>query len=123
MLDVVVPMRSRRRDRAQLAQKLQHVMPAVPLLFQGVQGLLSGEPGAAMALGVVEIATSAMLLRATIVAVRQRVKGTPHTAHHAHAIDWMDVWTAGVLAAEVRKALAAARERIPPSPARSALHG
>ncbi|MEP7345330.1 MAG: hypothetical protein ABI877_08685, partial [Gemmatimonadaceae bacterium] len=39
---IIVPLESRRRERAQLAQKLQHVIPSVLLLTDGL-GRLGGE--------------------------------------------------------------------------------
>ena len=37
--DLIVPLHSRRRKRAQLGQKLQHVIAAAGLFFSGLQSL------------------------------------------------------------------------------------
>jgi len=96
-----VPLRSKRREKAQAFQKFQHAIPAVPLLLAGVQAIRSGEPGVALALGVFEIATSAALL-ATVIreirAMRRPKAGTGHAHHGAH---WVHIFAAALLIAEV----------------------
>ena len=60
--DLVVPLRSRRRRRAELGQKLQHLVPASGLLFSAVQSLMAGTAGFARGLAIVGIATGALLM-------------------------------------------------------------
>ena len=96
--DLIVPLHSRRRSRAQIGQKLQHLIPAAGLLFSGVQSLIAGVDGFERALAVVGIATSALLVTAFGRQVRT-LRG-PVAGHAAHGIDWMDVFAAGVLFAE-----------------------
>lgn len=96
--DLIVPLHSRRRSRAQIGKKLQHLIPAVGLLFSGVQSLIAGADGFERALAIVGIATSALLVTAFGRQVRA-LRG-PAAGHVAHGIDWMDVFAAGVLFAE-----------------------
>lgn len=99
-MDIQLPLLSRRRERGQLLQKLQHVIPAIPLLGAGIQGLIHGERGFALALAVAEIVTSALLLRSTakeLIALRSS-HGSEHTAHHG--VDWFEIFAAGVLTVE-----------------------
>jgi hypothetical protein len=100
-----VPLRSKRRERAQTIQKFQHVIPAVPLLFAGLQALQAGESGLAFVLAVFEIATSVLLLGTMVREIRamRRQQGDGHGGDHArhHGIDWVEVFAAGVLTAEV----------------------
>jgi hypothetical protein len=95
--DVIVPLHSRRRQRLGLGQKLQHVIPAAGLLFGGIQSLTSGVEGFERILAIVGIATSALLM--TVFARHVRGLGRPRE-RHAHGVDWMDIWAAGVLFAE-----------------------
>ena len=99
-----IPLLSRRRERAQLFQKLQHVVPAVPLLGAGIQGLLHGERGLSLALAIAEIVTSALLLRSTVkeLAAFRKSYREPHTHEHAahHGVDWFEIFAAGVLTVE-----------------------
>jgi hypothetical protein len=98
--DLVLPLRSRRQRRAALVQKLQHAVPAIPLLFHGISALTEHAAGPALTLGVIEVVTSVVLLGAMLRAVRQLRSRAPVAHGHGHGIDWIDVFIAGVLAAE-----------------------
>ncbi|MEO7273117.1 MAG: hypothetical protein ABI211_14055, partial [Vicinamibacterales bacterium] len=97
---IVVPLQSRRRQRAAFAQKLQHAVAGVFLLFQGLNTLGHGPEGAELAIAVIEVVTSGLLVVALIRAVRQMRRGGGADGHAHHGIDWVDVLIAGVLAAE-----------------------
>lgn len=95
---IVVAMQSRRRERALLAQKLQHLIPALPLLFQGAAALASGVAGFGWWLAVGELVTSVLLFVTVIRTIlHYRADAAPHGAH---GVDWAHVWAAGVLLAE-----------------------
>jgi hypothetical protein len=93
-----VPLKSKRRERAMAVQKFQHAIPAIPLLFVGLQALQAREHGFAFALGLFEIGTSVMLLGT--VAREIRTLRRPR-AHARHGVDWVHIFAAGVLIAEV----------------------
>jgi hypothetical protein len=96
---VIVPLRSKKRRRAQLAQKFQHLVPAVPLMFAGIEALQRGAHGLELALALFEIAASALLLGTVIRELRAARSHAP--AHHAaHTVDWFHIFAAGVLIAE-----------------------
>jgi hypothetical protein len=88
-----------------LLQKMQHGAPAVVLLGSGLQALREGVHGLGFALALFEIATSVLLIGSVIPELgRARRKANPAQApplHHHHGVDWIDVFTAAVLAAEV----------------------
>jgi hypothetical protein len=97
---VLLPLVTRRRQRVQLFQKVQHAIPVAALLTAGVQGIQNGERGFALGLAIFEIVVSVLLLRTLVkdfAAVRK-----PHGGHHnSHGgVDWFDVFAAGVLTAE-----------------------
>src|SRR5262245_43943138 len=98
MESVVVPLLSRRFERAQLLQKANHAIPAVGLLVTGAQALMEGMHGFTLALAVVQIGTSAMLM----ITIFRSLRDTGRPASHGHesGIEWIDIWAAGVLFAE-----------------------
>lgn len=100
MEPVVVPLPSRRRARVLAVQKLNHAIPTVGLIYSGLQALQHGVHGFELALAIVEILTSVFLIRSVAQGIRAlRARGA-RPAHHAHGVDWADIWAAGVLFAE-----------------------
>jgi hypothetical protein len=102
MADVVIELQSRRKDRAALVQKLQHVVAAVALLFAGLQTLMAGEAGVGRAIAAAEIVTAALIVGA----FARKVRALRHDAHaqpqgHAHGVDWVDLFVSAMLAVEV----------------------
>jgi len=101
MQPLTVVLRSKRRQRAVAVQKLQHLAPALILLGDGAASLAHQPARIALAIAAFEIVSGALFvlaaLRGVRGAIRQRRAGTPH-AHHG--IDWVDVFAAGVVAAE-----------------------
>ena len=100
MTPLVVPLHSKRHKRGQLAQKLQHAVPAGPLLFQGMDALKRGVHGFELGLAIVEVVTSAFLI-VTIVREFRALRHGGHSRHGSHSVDWAHIWSAGVLFAEV----------------------
>ena len=99
--EIIVPLQSRRRQRAAFAQKLQHAVAGVFLLFQGLNTLRHGPEGLELTIAVVEVVTSGLLIVAMIRAIRQLRKRNPGAPGHVHhGIDWVDVLIAAVLGAE-----------------------
>jgi hypothetical protein len=99
--DLAIPLLSRRRERGQTFQKIQHAVPAVALLGVGLQGLRQGGQGVALALALAELGTSLLLLISlarALAAAHRSGRGT-HTVY-AHGVDWFDIFAAGVLAVE-----------------------
>jgi hypothetical protein len=103
MTDVVIELQSRRRDRAALVQKIQHVAPAVAVLFAGLQTLRSGGDGVGGVIAVAEIVTGALIVGAfarNLRAWRRGAHARPH-GPHAHGVDWVDLFVSAMLAVEV----------------------
>jgi hypothetical protein len=101
MDSVVVLLQSRRLERAQLLQKMNHAIPAAGLLVTGMQALGEGVEGAGLALAVVEIVTSAMLIVTFARGARSARQRGPRAHGPSHGVDWIDIWAAAVLFAEV----------------------
>lgn len=100
---LTVPLRSKRRERVVLIQKLQHAAPGAMLLFAGLQAFKENAHGFALALAVFEIITSVLLIGSVGVALRKARRPANHAdlphVHHG-GVDWVDVFTGGLLFAE-----------------------
>jgi hypothetical protein len=96
---LVVPLRSRRRERAIAMQKLPHTIGAIALLFGGLRTLGRAPAGFDLVLAIVEVTTSALLIGSVAYSLRRLAKGHA-AAHTPHNIDWVDIFVAGVLGAE-----------------------
>ena len=83
-----------------LFQKFQHAVPA-PVLFRDGVGRLAGHSALwNTALGAAEVGASAVVIVALLRALRRIVKGTT-SAHHAHGVDWIDIFLGVMLLVEV----------------------
>jgi hypothetical protein len=101
---VIVPLRSKRRERAVLIQKLQHAVPGAMLLFAGFRAIGEHASGFPLALAVFEIVSSVLLIGSVIIAFRKarRPARSEHVPHlHHGGVDWIDIFTAALLFAEV----------------------
>jgi hypothetical protein len=84
-----------------MAQKYQHLVPAVPLMIAGVQALRGGAHGFELGLALFEIAASALLFGTVIREIRAvRRPVDPHAHHTPHSVDWFHIFAAAVLVAE-----------------------
>jgi hypothetical protein len=91
---IAIPIRYRRSQRALFAQKLQHAIPSIVVLTDGLEHL-SHEPTLAnLALGGVEVVASVLVVGSVIRGFRTMLKETAagHANHaHAHGVDWIDI--------------------------------
>jgi hypothetical protein len=103
MPDVSIELQSRRKDRAEAVQKLQHVVPAVALLLAGLQSLLAGAEGIELAIAAAEVVTAVLIVGSfarKLRAMRAPPRGPSHHPH-AHGVDWIDIFVSAMLAVEV----------------------
>ena len=100
---MIVPLRSKRRERALLMQKLQHAAPAFVLLAAGLHALSAEPHGFALGLAIFEIASSVLLIGTVIRALRgaRRPANARASLNAHHGVDWIDIFTGSVLLAEV----------------------
>jgi hypothetical protein len=106
-MPLAVPLRSRRRQRALLVQKLQHLFPAAVLLVAGLHQFMDQPQGWGLALAIVETVVGLLMLGAlarTAYASRYlltRRADSAHDAHHPHsAIEWENFIAAALVLAE-----------------------
>jgi len=98
----LVPIRSRKREFAQVMQKLQHVVPAAPLLFQGVTRLQHEPHGWSLLLAVAEVGISVLVLGTFVRQLRStRSPDDDDHGHGGHGVDWIDVAIGVMLGIEV----------------------
>jgi hypothetical protein len=90
----VTPARQRRRAVGRLLQKVQHALPGILLMSEGVHSLQAGAHGWHLALAIAEVATSAVVFIALIKAIRQlRDQTRGGAVPHLHTgIDWVDIF-------------------------------
>lgn len=88
-----IPVRYRRTQRGLFAQKLQHAVPALIVLGDGVGHLQHAPSGATLALGLAEVLASLLVMGSIGREMRQlRTSGqaSGHT-HASHGVDWIDL--------------------------------
>jgi hypothetical protein len=93
-----VAMQSKRGHRAQLMQKVQHLLPAALLLNSAFVTFSRGEEGTARIIAVVQAVAALAFIVTVARAVRQARAG--HGGHGHHGVDWADIFVAGVFFAE-----------------------
>jgi hypothetical protein len=101
LLDADIPLVSKRRERAQLLQKLQHALPALVLLFEGARRLAGDHDSLDRLLALGEIVTSALVIGSMVRALRRARQPDGGHGRHAHGVDWVEIFLAGMLTAEV----------------------
>ena len=85
-------------------QKLQHAVPSIVVLGDGIEHLTHDPHGASLALGVAEVGVSVLVIGSVIRGfrrLRSQMAGTGQGHAHAHhAVDWIDLCLAAMLAVE-----------------------
>lgn len=100
---IAVPIRYRRAERGLFIQKLQHAIPSIVVLGDGIDHLSHDPHGVDLVIGVAEVAVSVLVMGAVIRGFRQlRAKPASHDphVHHHHGVDWIDVCLGAMLSVE-----------------------
>lgn len=102
MPELAIPLTSKRRNAVQMIQKIQHVIPALPLLGHGVERLRHEAHGASLALGGAEVLASVLVLGSFVRSLRAWKAGAA-AEHHAahHGVDWVDLCLGAMVGVEV----------------------
>jgi len=100
---IAVPLHTRRVQRGQFLQKLQHAVPSVVVLGDGLAHVQHDPHGLSLALGVAEIVASLLVIGTVVRGLRRLLKQAPQTAsaHARHGIDWIDISLGAMLSVEV----------------------
>ena len=99
----VIAVRYRRVQRGQFLQKLQHAIPSVIVLTDGINHLQHDPHGTSLALGVAEVLVSLLVMGSVIRGFRQlvtRSKAPSDHSHQAHGLDWIDLFLGAMLLVE-----------------------
>jgi len=103
-MTVAIPFESRRRLKAQLVQKIQHVVPSIFLLGDGLRRVADVSWDVRTLLGVAEIVSAALVLWTFARTLRRTFRALPpgdSEPRHAHAhVDWLDVFLGAMLMTE-----------------------
>ena len=99
---IAIPVRSRRAHKGQFVQKLQHAIPSVVVLGDGIAHLTHDPHGASLALGAAEVVVSVLVIGSVIRGFRRLRTQLAHTGprHAHHGVDWIDLCLAAMLAVE-----------------------
>ena len=100
---IAVPIRYRRSQKALFVQKLQHAVPSIVVLGDGIDHLSHDPHGLDLALGVFEVGAAVLVMGSVIygfLQLRKRI-AVAHADHvHAHGVDWIDISLAAMLSVE-----------------------
>ena len=100
---IAVPIRYRRAQRGLFIQKLQHAVPSIVVLGNGLEHLSHEPHGLDLWVGVAEIGVSLLVIGSVIRGFRKLRSETAANVdvHHAHhGIDWIDICLGAMLSVE-----------------------
>ena len=99
---ISVPIRYRRAERGQFIQKLQHAIPSIVVLGDGLSHLSHDPHGIDLVLGVAEVGVSLAVMATVVRGFRQlrRRPAAAHADHQHHGVDWIDICIGLMLSVE-----------------------
>ena len=99
---ISIPIRYRRAERGQFFSKLQHAVPSIVVLSDGIEHLSHDPQGAERALGAIEVAAAVLVMGSVVRGFRKLIKGTAagEAQHTHHGVDWIDIFIGVMLAVE-----------------------
>jgi len=100
---ISVPIRYRRAQRGLFIQKLQHAVPSIVVLGDGIEHLSHEPHGLDLWLGVAEVGVSLLVIGTVIRGLRTLRAETARNVdvHHAHhGVDWIDISLGAMLSVE-----------------------
>jgi hypothetical protein len=98
---IAVPIRYRASEKALFIPKLQHALPSIVVLGDGMEHLSHDPHGVELALGVFEVAAAVLVMGSVVRGFRELRKHITHVDHaHAHGVDWMDLFIGVMLSVE-----------------------
>ncbi len=97
-MQLTVPIETRRRQRAALIQKLQHVVIAFVLLLDGLARFGKEAGFGSFALATAEVVTSALVILFFARAIKKSRVASEELGHHG--VDWVDIFLGVMLVIE-----------------------
>jgi hypothetical protein len=98
---IAVPIRLRNFQKAVFVQKMQHAIPSIVVLGDGLDHLSHDPHGVDLALGLFEVGAALLVMASVVrglIQLRQNVKHVDHV--HEHGIDWIDIFIGAMLGVE-----------------------
>ena len=100
---ISVPIRYRRALKGLFLQKLQHAIPSLVVLGDGIEHLSHDPHGIDLWVGAAEVGVSLLVIGSMIRGfreLRQRTASGAHDGHAHHGIDWIDICLGVMLSVE-----------------------
>ena len=100
---IAVPIRYRRAQKGLFLQKLQHAVPSIVVLGDGIDHLSHGAEGLDLWLGVAEVGVSVLVIGSVIRGfreLRKEMARSDHDVHPHHGVDWIDICLGVMLSVE-----------------------
>jgi hypothetical protein len=99
---ISVPIRYRRAERGLFLQKLQHALPSIVVLGDGLAHLSHNPHGVELLLGGFEVAAALAVMASVVHGFRKLRASTADDehAHHHHGVDWIDIFIGAMLSVE-----------------------
>ena len=100
---IALPIRYRRAHRGLFIQKLQHAVPSIVVLGDGIDHLSHGGAALDLGIGVAEVGVSLLVIGSVIRGFREMRKQTAqadHDVHPHHGVDWIDICLGAMLSVE-----------------------
>lgn len=95
-----IPVRYRRVQKGQFAQKLQHAIPSIIVLNDGISHLQHDPHGVSLALGVAEVVVATLVIGSMIRGFRQLRASRATAIRPHHGVDWIDIFLGAMLLVE-----------------------
>ena len=97
-----IPVHYRRVQRGKFLQKLQHALPSVVVLGDGINHLQHEPHGVSLALGVAEVVVSVLVIGSVLRGMRTLLRsgGAADAGHAHHGVDWIDLFLGAMLLVE-----------------------
>lgn len=100
---IAVPIRLRGSQRALFVQKLQHAVPSIVVLGDGIDHLSHDPHGIDLALGIFEVGAAVLVIGSVLRGfreLRKHLAKSPDDVHSHHGPDWIDICLGVMLSVE-----------------------
>jgi hypothetical protein len=100
---IAVPVRYKRAERGLFLQKLQHAIPSIVVLSDGLAHLSHDPHGVELALGVFEVGAALAVMASVVIGIRKLRHSASNADAHGHGhhgVDWIDIFIGVMLSVE-----------------------
>jgi hypothetical protein len=100
---IAVPLRYKRAERGLFLQKLQHAVPSIVVMGDGLAHLSHDPHGVELALGLFEVGAALAVMASVVIGIRKLRRSAPKADAHGHGhhgVDWIDIFIGVMLCVE-----------------------